>query len=808
MNQPPSPMIANKARIAYKQLLLIFCFGSFFQFFLQMYCNAQITDPQEQPIDPNLLKNASPSALQNYLKDKNQNQSQPGEDIHKKNILKNDTKVVKDSAVKEEYKKKANTAEDVYGNNLFQNSAILELSELSTPPLDYPIGVGDHIVVSLWGGADVETDYIVARDGSIFPQGLGKITVQGLTFDNARSIIMDRFRRVIPPSTNISVTMGQPRSIVVNVSGEVNNPGPVVVSAFTNAINVAAMAGGLNEYGNLRNIQIKRNNRIIDSVDIYRYLTRGDFGKHLYMENGDFVIVPIYDKKVLASGQFKRPMYYQLKGNEGFRDLLKYTGGFTPDAYASGGIIIRNVNEKQTIKNVNFNAIGLKAGDKIVDEPLYNGDIVVVSPINSGLTNKVIVKGEVAYPNVYEIRKGDRLFDILNRAGGITPNAYVERAYVYRGAGDSANLRSDKIDISLSDLNKNNSSIYNIQIYPNDVVEVFNRNQFSEKQFVSIEGEVRKPGKIQKYGGMTLKDLIYLANGLKPAAEFGRVEISSIVDVDSAQKGLKPTKTIVRTYTILPNLELDSVAENIKLKPYDQVFVRKNPTFELQQNISLEGEVKYPGNYPRLNKQETLSSYIIRAGGLKENANVSGAILYRKKNIGIRHDVFSKVQNIKYIKDTLGKIVDSVSYNPEEPVSIDLYRAIKYKGSKYDLVLQDSDVIYVPEINPLVNVKGAVQSSLKLYFDKEHTNLQYYIDKAGGYGIRPWRKRIYVTYANGTSRRTKNFGFFHFFPQVEEGSTIVVPVKPEGKALGDFAQQVATTVIPAVLTYLLIKNIK
>ena len=801
-------MIANKARIAYKQLLLIFCFVSFFQFFLQMYCNAQITDPQEQPIDPNLLKNASPSALQNYLKDKNQNQSQPGEDIHKKNILKNDSKVVKDSAVKEEYKKKANTAEDVYGNNLFQNSAILELSELSTPPLDYPIGVGDHIVVSLWGGADVETDYIVARDGSIFPQGLGKITVQGLTFDNARSIIMDRFRRVIPPSTNISVTMGQPRSIVVNVSGEVNNPGPVVVSAFTNAINVAAMAGGLNEYGNLRNIQIKRNNRIIDSVDIYRYLTRGDFGKHLYMENGDFVIVPIYDKKVLASGQFKRPMYYQLKGNEGFRDLLKYTGGFTPDAYASGGIIIRNVNEKQTIKNVNFNAIGLKAGDKIVDEPLYNGDIVVVSPINSGLTNKVIVKGEVAYPNVYEIRKGDRLFDILNRAGGITPNAYVERAYVYRGAGDSANLRSDKIDISLSDLNKNNSSIYNIQIYPNDVVEVFNRNQFSEKQFVSIEGEVRKPGKIQKYGGMTLKDLIYLANGLKPAAEFGRVEISSIVDVDSAQKGLKPTKTIVRTYTILPNLELDSVAENIKLKPYDQVFVRKNPTFELQQNISLEGEVKYPGNYPRLNKQETLSSYIIRAGGLKENANVSGAILYRKKNIGIRHDVFSKVQNIKYIKDTLGKIVDSVSYNPEEPVSIDLYRAIKYKGSKYDLVLQDSDVIYVPEVNPLVNVKGAVQSSLKLYFDKEHTNLQYYIDKAGGYGIRPWRKRIYVTYANGTSRRTKNFGFFHFFPQVEEGSTIVVPVKPEGKALGDFAQQVATTVIPAVLTYLLIKNIK
>ncbi|MGI8581381.1 MAG: SLBB domain-containing protein, partial [Chitinophagaceae bacterium] len=595
MNQPPNQMIANKSRFAYTRTFLVLCFVSFLHFFLNSYCEGQqLPETTDQPIDPNLLKNASPSQLQNYLKDRNQSPLQPGEDIHRKNLLKNDNKVVRDSAVKEDNRKYVNTAEDVYGNNLFRNSAILELSELSTPPLDYPIGVGDHIVVSLWGGADFETDYEVARDGTIFPQGLGKITVQGLTFENARAIIVDRFRRVIPLSTNISVTIGQPRSIVVNVSGEVNNPGPVVVSAFTNALNVVALAGGLNEFGNLRNIQIRRNNRIIDSVDIYRYLTRGDFGKHLYMENGDFVIVPIYDKKVLASGQFKRPMCYQLKGNEGFIDLLKYTGGFTPDAYASGGVIIRNVNEKQTIKNVNFNAIGLLTGEKTVDEPLYNGDIVSVSPINPGLTNKVIVRGEVVYPNIYEIRKGDRLFDILNRAGGITPNAYVDRAYVYKGAGDSANLKSDKIDISLNDLNKNNNSIYNIQIDPNDVIEVFNRNQFTERQFVSIEGEVRKPGKVQKYGGMTLKDLVYFADGLKPSAEFGRIDVSSIVDVDSAQKGLKPTKTVIRTYNILPNLELDSTIQNVLLKPYDQVFVRKNPTFQLQQNILLEGEIKYP----------------------------------------------------------------------------------------------------------------------------------------------------------------------------------------------------------------------
>ncbi len=399
---------------------------------------------------------------------------------------------------KEDSRQKINNPEAVYGADLFQNGQIVELSQLSTPPLDYPIGVGDHIVVSLWGGADFEENYEVARDGTIFPSGLGKITVQGLTFDNVRSIIADRFKRVIPPSTNVSVTLGQPRSIVVQSSGEVESPGPKVVSAFTNALNVVALAGGLTEFGNMRNILISRNGRIIDSIDVYKYLTSGDYGKHLYLENNDFVIVPFYDKKVLASGQFRRPMYYQLKKNEGIRALLKYTGGFTADAYGSGGVIIRNVNEKQTIKNVNFNAIGLKANGSVTDEQLYDGDVVVVEPINAGLNNKVIVKGEVAYPNVYEIRKGDRLFDVINRAGGITPNSFVDRAYVYKGAGDSTNIKSDKIDVSLTDLNKNVNSSYNIPIEPNDVIEVFNKNQFSEKQFVSIEGEVRKPREISK----------------------------------------------------------------------------------------------------------------------------------------------------------------------------------------------------------------------------------------------------------------------------------------------------------------------
>jgi protein involved in polysaccharide export with SLBB domain len=798
-------MCFPKGKADCRKSLILILFSVLFTlcFNTGLYAQAP-TELPDLPIDPNALKNATQSELQNYLRDNNPQQKKAGEDVHKNlSDLKNKNLVTKDSTQKDDFKKQVYSPEEVYGSNLFQNNQIMELSELSTPPSDYPIGVGDHIVVSLWGGADFEENYEVARDGTIFPSGLGKITVQGLTFDNARRIIEDRFKRVIPPSTNVSVTLGQPRSIVVQASGEVQDPGPKVVSAFTNALNVISLAGGITQFGNMRDILISRNGRIIDSVDVYKYLTSGDYGKHLYLENNDFVIVPFYDKQVLASGQFKRPMYYQLKENEGMSALLKYSGGFTPEAYESGGVIIRNVNEKQTIKNVNFNAIGLKANNTLTDELLYDGDVVVVNPINPGLKNKVVVKGEVAYPNTYEIRPGDRLFDIINRAGGITPNSYVERAYVYKGAGDSTNVKSDKIDVSLADLNKNVSSSYNIPIEANDIIEVFNRNQFSDKQFVTIEGEVRKPGQYQRFGGMSLKDLLYFANGLKPSAEFGKITISSIVDVDSAQKGIKPTKTVINTYSIKTNLELDSVTENIRLKPYDQVFVRKNPTFHLQQNIKLDGEVNYPGTYSKLTSNERLSSFIERAGGLKENSNASGAILYRLRDTLVRENPLLKRNRTKYIKDSTGEIIDSVLFDPSEPIAIDLQKALDNKNSKYDLVLQEGDVVYIPEINPIVSIKGAVQSELKIYFDKQHTNLGYYIDKAGGFGVKPWRKRVYVTYANGRSERTHNFGFFHFYPKVEAGSIIVVPQKPESTNFGDFASKVLVTALPLFMAYIL-----
>jgi len=777
-----------------------FAFTIIILFGFSAYCQPPVQIPSElnpAQIDPKTL---SQSQLSTLLGDKNK---ETGKDKNA-NLIKN-TRIDKDSVIKDNIRSNAYSADKTFGANVFSNASVTDLTELSTPPLDYPIGVGDHIIVALWGAAEFQESYVVARDGAIFPQGLGKINVAGLTFDNMRAIVYSRFRSVVPGGTNISISIGQPRSINVNVVGEVNNQGPVTVSAFSNAFNVIAMAGGVSEFGNLRNIQVKRNGRVIDEIDVYKYLTTGDFGKHIYLQNNDFVIVGFVEKKVLATGQFKRPMYYQLKADEGVKALLRYSGGLNPDALSSALKVIRTENEKQVQRDVNANAIMKIAGQDFL---LQDGDIVKVDLVKPGIINKVEVRGEITYPDVYELRPGDRLFDVINRAGGVTRNTYLPRAYIFRGAGDSTNLRSDRLEVDLSNINDGDlSSTSNVELLANDIVQLFAVSEFSDPQYVEIFGEVRKEGKVRKYGGMSLQDLLYLSGGIKPSAEYGRLEISSIVDVDSAKQGLKPTRTVVRSYAILPDLQLDSAAAQVKLKPYDQVFVRKNPTFELQQNIELRGLIKYPGLYPRLNKYERLSSYIDRAGGLIDNANLGGAVLYRTKTEYFREKIVEKP-----VLDTAGNVILdsaklSIDQAMDEPVSIDLYKALKYRNSKHDIVLQERDLIFIPEINPFVSVQGRVQSPLKIAYDKEHTSLLYYIDKAGGFGVKPWKKRVYVKYANGKSKRTKSIFFIKFYPRVEEGSIVVVPEKPEGEELKDILKSTVVAAIPVVLTALLFKYI-
>ena len=792
-------------RILAKNYKLLLCF-------ITVLANTATAQPPTQGMGQMVPSSVNPtmmtkSGFESIFKDNNQKQNTPGGDRTKENpeIRKRleNKRLDKDSTQSDNLKRAYYRPDDTYGANIFQNSAMNDISELSIPPPDYPIGVGDHIIVSLWGGGEYQEDYIVARDGAIFPSGLGKITVQGLTFDNAQQIIISRFNTAVPAGTNIQVTLGQPRTININVVGEVMNPGPKLLSAFSNAYNAIGLAGGVTEYGNLREILVKRNGKVVEVLDVYNYLNTGDVGRRVYLQNNDFIVVSFAQKKVLATGQFKRPMFYQLKTSEGMKALMQYSGGFTSDAYSSAIKIIRSENERQVIHDVNATAI-IKLKDQ--DFELMDGDIIKADIVKSGIINKIELNGAVAYPGIYEIRVNDRLFDLINRAGGITNSTYLPRAYIFRGAGDSTNLKSDKLEISLTDYSAENvNSASNVLLQPNDVIQLFSTSEFGEQQYVYIDGEVRKEGKVKKYGGMTLQDLIYLSGGLKPSAEFGRLEIASIVDMDSAKQGLKPTSTIVKSYNINSTLELDSVAAKVVLRPYDQIHVRKNPSFSLQENVQVVGLVKYQGAYPRLDKYERLSSYIERAGGILDNANLGGAMLYRRKGDYLREKFLNRTK-----KDSAGKIIglneNALLNNLEQPVSIDLIKAMKEKGSQYDIILQDNDIIYIPEINPFVSVQGKVQSPLKIAYDKDHSNLGYYIDKAGGFNMRPWRKRIFVTYANGKSKRTKNFFFMHFYPKIEEGCVITVPERPEGKDIGNSVVQGLTATLPLLVTYILLRK--
>ena len=382
-----------------KKHIVFLCMSLFF-FSIMAYSQSSILD---QPGLKEILPNVDPTQMtkanfDSYFKDNNQ--SKAGNDRTKDNpaiAKKLDNKTLDKDSTQNDNIKRAYSAKQTFGVNVFQNTASFNIAELSTPPLDYPIGVGDHIIVALWGGGEYQEDYIVARDGAIFPNSLGKITVQGLTFDVARSLIYARFKSVVPASTNIQITLGQPRTINVNVGGEVENPGPVTISAFSNAYNVIGLAGGLTEFGNLRDIQIKRNGRVIESIDVYKYLTSGDMGSKIYLQNNDFVFVNNEVIKVFATGQFKRPMYYQLKKDEGIKALITFSGGFNADAFTSDLKVIRTENENQVIHDVNATAI-IKLKDQ--DYPLKDGDVIRADLIKAGIINKVELKGTVKYEGI------------------------------------------------------------------------------------------------------------------------------------------------------------------------------------------------------------------------------------------------------------------------------------------------------------------------------------------------------------------------------------------------------------------------
>lgn len=658
---------------------------------------------------------------------------------------------------------------NIYGANFFNNNVFnLSSQDPTTVPADYRLGQGDQIVVSVWGSAQLQQSYTIFKDGSISPNLVGKIYLQGLTFAAAESVIKSRFRKILPSGSNIDVIVGKVRQIRVNIVGEVRRPGTFTISAFNTPLNALSLAGGLTENGNMRDIRLIRNGTVIEHLDLYQYLQNGSFGRPVYLEDNDFLSIELYDKVVEATGAFKRPMFYQLTEYETLNDLIKLAGGPTFNARQSL-IRVKTIQDEQEVYQ-DFQGNEYFSSNNAFEFVLKDGDVVNINPINEGLTNILNISGAVNYPDTYQLKEGERLFDLIQRAGGLKGNAYKSRAYIFRNGNTSDASQAIKID--LSDMN-DYMGPNNVIMSPGDAIQILSTNKFDETFEVEVLGLVRTPGKMPFRNGMMLKDVLLLSGGLTLDAESGRIEISNVTEsVDRYTiEGSQPNVKIV---SINPDLSLDEVSEQILIKPKDRIFIRKKSELVNQESVSIIGEVDYPGPYALLSKGDRLTSIIKRSGGLTKHAFPEGSKLIRK---------------------SIGAVV------------IDLNEAMKRAGGKFDLILENGDQIIIPTMNDIVGVRGEVQSPINIKFEKENNNVLSYIDAAGGFGEDPWRKRITVTYQNGRSKSTKNFMFLHFYPKVRAGSTINIPKRPEREPF-DFGQalQYGLTTATSVLTILLLTD--
>jgi polysaccharide export outer membrane protein len=634
---------------------------------------------------------------------------------------------------------------DIYGGTIFSKSSLIFTPvENPVPPDDYKIGPGDVLSITIWGQAEYQNNFIVGKDGSIFPSNIGKVFLKGVSFKNARSLLQQKFSAIVPGGSNIEVTISSVRTIRVNVVGEVVQPGAYSMSALNTAFNALYLAGGPNRLGSLREIYVQRNGKYIDTLDVYRYLQQGDKGDDIYLENNDFLFVSVNKKQVDIAGEIKRPLIYQLKENESLKELISLAGGTKFNARLANIQVFRTENEK--VRIIDLNAYDVMNGTRGFS--LLDGDRVFVRSINDEITNKAQIIGEVAYPGIYELKEGERVADLISKAGGLKGEAYLKRAYVIRIGKD---FQIQYIPISLEAVaNKKDSANYaenNIEIKQFDALKIYSVTNFQDIPFFTISGLVRSPGNYVLSGKRSLKDVLYICGGLKGEAEYNQVEIASIVSIEDAKRKNIPIKTVIKQYSLDPILENDTIAEKILIKPFDQIFIRKNPDFSYQKNVTISGQVKYPGVYSKKDDKERISSLIRRAGGLLPTANVQGATFKRQ---------------------SAGAVI-----------LIDLNSAIKRPGTKFDIILNEGDELTIPELDQVIRITGNVQVPVNVFYDKENTSFKYYVNLAGGFGDRPWKRKCTVKYANGVVKKAKSIGGLIIYPKVEYGSVLNIPQRPE-----------------------------
>lgn len=692
-------------------------------------------------------------------------------------------KMIPDTAaiVKQYYDNKKTKAHKVFGRDIFNNKELsFEPNMNIATPQNYRLGPGDAVIIDIYGASQKSEQCTVSPDGDVVIEGYGPVAVSGLTVAQAnarlRSTLGSRYS-----SSRIKLTVGQTRTIMVNVMGEVKLPGTYTLSAFATVFHALYMAGGTNDIGTLRNIKVYRNNRLVTVVDIYDYILNGKLTGNVRLADNDVIVVGPYDCLVNISGKVKRPMFYEMKKNESVASLLKYSGSFTGDAYNKAVRVNRKTGKEYAVFNVGeFDFANFHIAD---------GDSVMVDSIIPRYANTVEVKGAVFRPGMYNLgEQVNSVRSLIEHAEGTTEMAFTNRAVLHRMKED----RTLKV-ISVDLVGIMNGTTPDIPLQENDVLFVPTKTESIEQRTITIRGEVQFPGVYKYADNETIEDFVLQAGGLTDKASTVNVSVSRRV---TDPKALVPDSVIAKLYTL--SLKDGFVVDGepgFTLMPFDEVYIRKSPAYMEQKNVSVEGEVMFAGTYTLSANNTRLSDLYRKSGGTNGLGYIRGARLMRRATeaekqrmrTALQMEMEQQQKNILQLAASSNgsnlqqaaegaKNANLSRFNvPDEyPVGIDLELAIKNPGSDADMVLREGDRLIVPQYNGTVKVNGAVMYANTVAFEKGK-RASYYIDQAGGYASDAVKSRAYIIYMNGKVAKLSHGA------KVQPGCEIVIPAKLKRK---------------------------
>lgn len=655
--------------------------------------------------------------------------------------------------------------DQVFGRNIFntRNLTFEPNSNMATPP-NYQLGPGDEVIIDIWGASQTSIRQTITPDGTINMQELGPIYLSGMTVEEANRFLKNKLGTVFSNENNqIQVTLGNTRTIQINIMGEVVQPGTYALSAFSTVFHALYRAGGVNDIGSLRNVQLVRNGKKIAAVDVYDFIMQGKIKDDIRLQEGDVIIVPAYDMLVKMSGNVKRPMRFEMKKDETLTALIKYAGGFNADAYSKSVRMVRQNGmeyEVKTVDEMDYSVCQLR-----------DGDVVTVGAILNRFTNKVEIKGAVYRPDIYALDgKVNTVRALIEKAQGLMDDAFTNRAVLQRQRDD---LTSEIVSVDVKALM--NGTIPDIPLRKNDILYIPSIHDLQDLGSVTIYGEVTKPDEYPYADNMTLEDLIIQAGGLKEAASTVRVDVS---------RRIKDTKSVnssdsigqMFSFALKDGFVIDG-QPGFVLQPYDQVFVRRSPGYQTQQNVSIQGEVIFGGTYTLTSKAERLSDLVKKAGGVTNSAYVRGAKLIRVAN----DEEKKRMQDVvRLMGRELGEnAIDSLGLQVDNQflVGIDLEAALANPGGDADLVLREGDVLNIPEYVNTVKINGAVMMPNTVSYRKGE-KVSYYLGQAGGYSQHAKKSKKFIIYMNGQVAKVKGNGS----KQIEPGCEIIVPNKKQSKA--------------------------